>query len=459
MKKILLSLACVAIAFTGFGQYKQINKTLVERQEIDNSHRIANPVKQVIKKKKRGTRTYTYIDAVDQNEFGGSGLAFQNSSAMPIWQDSTILQRFSTGYGAINYSSCGAAINPKSYFYNSSWYNGEMHIDNNQPYTIDSIYLTGIYMHPGNKGAVAGDKIRISVVLSDPDDMSFWQYNGSAGTVKADYLDPVGTTDTVIRGAAPDADSVGRIGGYPGGARITWDYNLTNADTSSETPTQSYFYKRFGFAPPSPINVAAGEIAAVSFTFISGDTWIANQDSVSFNNGSKAHFRARFFEESAGALMPYRNHSDRTDANNNTVGAEWNNSCLMFSFAPDIYYPSILVEAFNTPAMSREHLDVDWVLSCTNCGPVSTEDVVKELDNVKIYPNPASDVLNIQLDEVKTADVNVSVYSMTGKKLYSETVAKGSTQTSVNIGDLAVGIYLCELEMNGEKSTVKITKK
>lgn len=457
MKKILLSLTCLAIASGSFGQYSDANTIMKEKQPIDNSARIINTAKKINKKKYRGKRTYSFIDAIDQNEFAGAGLAFQNPSASPVWQDSTILQRYNTGYGAVNYSSFAAGINPASAFYNSSFYNGEMHITDNNAYTIDSIYLTGIYMNPNGTGATPGDKIRISVVLTSPDDMSFWQVASTSGTVAADYLNPTGTTDTELRGMAPDADSVGRIGGTPGGGRITWDYTLTNADTSMATSTNSYFYKRLGFAPPSPIAVAAGEMAAVSFTFISGDTWVANQDSVSFNPGSKAHYRMRFWEETSGGLMPYRNHSDRT-LNGAAVGPEWNNSSCMFSTQPNRYTPSILVESFNSATFDNEHLDVDWVLDCTNCGPISTNDISKEFSAVSIYPNPASSDLTIALAEAKTNDVNVTLYSITGKKLMSTTVAKGNSSVTMDITTLSNGIYLCELESNGQTFTKKVTK-
>lgn len=447
MKKILLAITGLCFAYAGMAQNLKVNTP------IDHSDRIEGPQKQTRFKKKRGQRLYSYISAIDVTEYGGQGAALGNPTASPMWQDTTILQRFSTGYGAINYSSFGATIRPSAEIFNSpSFYPGEMEIDANQPYTVDSIILWGIYMTPNNTGATPGDKITVSVVTS-PNTITYLRGKLFDPQVATDYLNKVGTTDTAIYGASVVADSVAKIGGETG-TRTTWDYMLTNADTSAPTATGSYFWKRFAIPCPSPIAVPAGGRATATFTFFTGGTWNANVDSVSFNPGAgtKNHFRARFYEENDGQLMNYRNYSEKG-------GGDFCNSIAMFSFAPDIYYPSLFIETFNTPAVSIEHLDVDWVLSCTACGPVATNEVVKQLEAINVYPNPAADELNIQLDEVKSDDVNVTIYSMTGKKLVNQVLAQGSMQTSINIADFAAGIYLCEMEMNGEKNTVKITKK
>ncbi|MGJ8592152.1 MAG: T9SS type A sorting domain-containing protein [Aquaticitalea sp.] len=75
------------------------------------------------------------------------------------------------------------------------------------------------------------------------------------------------------------------------------------------------------------------------------------------------------------------------------------------------------------------------------------------LSDIKIYPNPANDVLNIQ----SNAKVDkVSIYNMLGQKVLESTY--NTNEVSVNISSLNKGMYMAIVSSEGRASTYRIVK-
>lgn len=72
-------------------------------------------------------------------------------------------------------------------------------------------------------------------------------------------------------------------------------------------------------------------------------------------------------------------------------------------------------------------------------------------NNVKIYPNPANDVVNIAAD---IAVHSIEIYSMTGKLI--KTFSKDTKQ--INVSDLSSGIYLLRIKSEGADQSFKLIK-
>ena len=76
-----------------------------------------------------------------------------------------------------------------------------------------------------------------------------------------------------------------------------------------------------------------------------------------------------------------------------------------------------------------------------------------ELSQVSIFPNPASDVLNIKTPA--TVEVNsVAIYDVLGKRS-NVSLANGQ----INVANLAKGVYILSLETSAGTLTEKIVKK
>jgi len=75
---------------------------------------------------------------------------------------------------------------------------------------------------------------------------------------------------------------------------------------------------------------------------------------------------------------------------------------------------------------------------------------VAEINNFKfnLYPNPASDILNIEFNE---AIKSVEIYSLQGQKVLE------TNQTEINISNLASGMYIVKVQdLNGSFATKKL---
>lgn len=94
--------------------------------------------------------------------------------------------------------------------------------------------------------------------------------------------------------------------------------------------------------------------------------------------------------------------------------------------------------------------------SCSYSITVSTPDI-KGVEAMKVYPNPAKDMLNITFNAVEMQSIRLDLVSAIGQTVYSEDLGKfqGSYNKQLNVSNLAKGIYM--LKMSGEKG-VKITK-
>jgi hypothetical protein len=61
-----------------------------------------------------------------------------------------------------------------------------------------------------------------------------------------------------------------------------------------------------------------------------------------------------------------------------------------------------------------------------------------------LYPNPAFDIVNLNIDNTKNADLTLNIYNVIGELVSSELLKQNQQQ--INIGDLNNGIYIVEIK-------------
>ncbi|WP_312769638.1 T9SS type A sorting domain-containing protein [Epilithonimonas sp.] len=115
-----------------------------------------------------------------------------------------------------------------------------------------------------------------------------------------------------------------------------------------------------------------------------------------------------------------------------------------------------------TPDLVPQELDVllagittagfdNITVSATNTDPfLAVSDVTKK-SSVSVYPNPATNVVNIKSDKKVES---VSIYDVAGK------IVKTTAETSINVENLAKGSYIVNIKyVDGSKESTKVIKK
>ncbi len=76
---------------------------------------------------------------------------------------------------------------------------------------------------------------------------------------------------------------------------------------------------------------------------------------------------------------------------------------------------------------------------------------------VKVFPNPATDELNISLNNIQFKNTNVNIYSATGQEVLRSNMPENTAQ--LNIANLSNGVYFVNItNLNGFNKTVKFVK-
>lgn len=79
---------------------------------------------------------------------------------------------------------------------------------------------------------------------------------------------------------------------------------------------------------------------------------------------------------------------------------------------------------------------------------------------VSVYPNPASDLVNLRLDTKVIGMATIELYSITGRSILSisRQTKQGVNQFPINIGSVAKGLYFAKVILNETPTLVRIEK-
>jgi hypothetical protein len=93
--------------------------------------------------------------------------------------------------------------------------------------------------------------------------------------------------------------------------------------------------------------------------------------------------------------------------------------------------------------------------TCTKCEAIGFAE--QALKNVKIYPNPTTETLFIEMGQFLERDSKLLVYNMLGELMISKTSNQNNGNDTVNLDthSLKQGIYLLKIEADNAVKTIK----
>lgn len=102
----------------------------------------------------------------------------------------------------------------------------------------------------------------------------------------------------------------------------------------------------------------------------------------------------------------------------------------------------------------------DSAASYACLGDVSLEEISKENEVFRLYPNPAGDYITVELSfAVPPASAILRIFDATGKLVQRESLkVNGNERERVGIGNIPQGLYLLQLSLDGQQAVQQFIK-
>lgn len=112
--------------------------------------------------------------------------------------------------------------------------------------------------------------------------------------------------------------------------------------------------------------------------------------------------------------------------------------------------------AFRATSGGSNYIWVDDVMF-TNSASI---DEVMDTNELKLFPNPTADILNVSLTMKMSESVNFTVINSIGQEVMNvtETLSEGNQQTTLNVSNLAAGVYILNINTEGGSTQRKFVK-
>jgi hypothetical protein len=78
--------------------------------------------------------------------------------------------------------------------------------------------------------------------------------------------------------------------------------------------------------------------------------------------------------------------------------------------------------------------------------------------NVKVYPNPASDVVNISFDEPVDGEISITILDSQGKLVRKDIIEAAMTEKQINMQEIPAGVYYLKLTKGKLVNVYKVVK-
>jgi hypothetical protein len=115
----------------------------------------------------------------------------------------------------------------------------------------------------------------------------------------------------------------------------------------------------------------------------------------------------------------------------------------------------------------KSEVSVNWILGGNLSGipaldlgtlnKTGTEESTESLLTLKVYPNPTSDFINIEITPVDTGRINIGLFNSSGAKVLNK-IMDYQPVFQVNISDFPSGVYLLKFSLASNDQLFKVEK-
>lgn len=412
MKKITILSIMLAFVFSASAQFIQAPKGHMTK--VSETHLKTLPLNQ-LKQNKSVFEGWIFPADLGTNLNGGDD-SFYDTYSQPIWPDSTVVTVSSDGANYVWMHSIGYVFDARSLALDENL--AEAPVAGS--YNVDSLVLYAWYELRNNKY----DTLLIEIGAVNEDDAN----SLSALALGDSSIYALKTTNN-----ATQQFGLGTVWSNPN--KTTFKYTLTQNDTT-------FAYAKEIIIPlPSDITVGMGQVLGVNITFIPGTQYaigdtliIYGEDATTPNKLNSFLFYYMAAQEAFGAAFydPFGNNAFNY---NHTYSRyqTWTNPVLNAGLYPEIWGATLM--AFK----------------------VSETQSIKKYGDLKVnaYPNPANDILNVELNSNENAVI--SIVNLIGQTV--KVINTNNTFNTIQISDLTSGMYMLKVEQAGKTYTSKVVVK
>ena len=407
-KQLLLSLFVVSFTSSLFAQIKMEENHKHDREVTENFTPNNNS--------KAGGGWFNYGKEIEDLS------SDINSYGSVIHPDSTMIDAYiddngDTTYYNISRHSRGQLLDPTSFNFLG---NGDAEFFGvGEGFILDTIFFPYQYLRPQTQNP---DKLIVQV-YSTPTGITsggFVGYPNAFYNLEYDYLNNKGKN-----------------------AFQTIEYDLTVAD---ETHPDSVRYQQFIIDPP--LEMPNGGLVAATYTFVPGNTYNSGDTLATAEISSVVNPRNSFLVlysvdmDPFTILDPYENYNQTVtnDIQYNSSAQGWNGS----------YYPGNGWTWGGVDGLMHQNIWFHLTGIVSSTINISTA-------SIRLYPNPANDRINIAFDNSNDI-TSIRITDVTGRTVYTETIANNTNSIEVNTNLYTAGIYFCEIKGAKTNETIKFTK-
>ena len=142
---------------------------------------------------------------------------------------------------------------------------------------------------------------------------------------------------------------------------------------------------------------------------------------------------------------------------NNTV----NDGEFWFGFQSDESIGFYWGSNASQPQATENGIYVMKVIADPEMVSVPEYEAINPMTATRVYPNPATDVLNIEVNASYDSEMSINVYNIMGQNVMNKSVNinTGINRPSISTAELSSGIYFVTVKANGFENTMKFIVK
>ena len=193
-----------------------------------------------------------------------------------------------------------------------------------------------------------------------------------------------------------------------------------------------------------------------AFTVVVRDTLDMNLDISSVVTGAASH--NYYFQMYGPRVLEWTfNNILLPDSNHNQAGS---NGFISFTINQNhnlpnytkIYNSADIYFDYNVPVITNQtmHTVNDGIQTILIVSPNSKENS----NSIIVYPNPASDIINLKIDDSNITELTLNIYNIMGTLVKSEILEQNNRQ--INIKNLSSGVYIVTVSSNEFSENIKL---